>query len=79
MRIGDGSAAKWVYFQCGGPSPYRHRPRGTRAGGGSIMSPRLFWWIMAVLLGALIAGGFLAVQYAKQQVPNEFIEDSGLR
>jgi hypothetical protein len=30
---------------------------------------RTFWLIfIAVLIGALIAGGFLAIQYAKQQV-----------
>jgi hypothetical protein len=41
---------------------------------------RTFWWIfIAVLIGALIAGSFLAVQYAKQQVPNESVDESGLR
>jgi uncharacterized protein YneF (UPF0154 family) len=41
---------------------------------------RRFWWLLiVVLIGALIAGSFLAVQYAKQQVPNESIDESGLR
>jgi hypothetical protein len=38
-----------------------------------------FWWIVAVLIGALVAGTFLAVQYAKQNVPNEPVDERGLR
>jgi hypothetical protein len=39
-----------------------------------------FWWILiAVIIGALIAGSFLAVHYAKQQVPSESIDERGLR
>jgi hypothetical protein len=32
---------------------------------------RRYWWLLvAVLIGAIIAGSLLAVQYAKQQVPD---------
>ena len=41
---------------------------------------RTFWWILlAVLIGALVAVSFLAVQYSKQQVPSESLDESGLR
>ncbi len=43
------------------------------------MSQRSWWILIAVLVGAIIAGSLLAVQYAKQQVPNEPIEERGLR
>jgi hypothetical protein len=43
------------------------------------MDSRYWWILLAVLIGALIAGSFLAVQYAKQQVPSESVDESGLR
>lgn len=45
------------------------------------MSPQLWWILIAiVVVGALIAGGLLAVQYAKQQIPPaETVEDSRAR
>ena len=47
------------------------------------MSPQLWWILIAVVVvvvGALIAGGLLAVQYARQQVPPaETVEDSRAR
>jgi hypothetical protein len=33
------------------------------------MTKRMWWLLLAVLLGAILAGSFLAVHYAKQQVP----------
>ena len=33
------------------------------------MTPRWWWLLIAVIVGAVIAGSLLAVQYAKQQVP----------
>jgi uncharacterized membrane protein affecting hemolysin expression len=44
------------------------------------MTLRTWWMILiAVLMGAILAGSFLAVHYTKQQVPPESIDESGLR
>jgi hypothetical protein len=43
------------------------------------MDSRYWWILLAVVIGALIAGGFMAVHYAKQQVPSVSVDESGLR
>ena len=43
------------------------------------MATRFWWILLAVIVGAIIAGSLLAVQYAEQQVPNESVDESGLR
>jgi hypothetical protein len=45
------------------------------------MNGRLWWILIAVAVGALIAGGLLAVQYAKQQIPQaeDIVKDTDMR
>jgi uncharacterized membrane protein affecting hemolysin expression len=40
------------------------------------MNRRYWWLLIAVLIGAILAGSLLAVQYAKQQVPERSDEKS---
>lgn len=45
------------------------------------MNARYWWLLIAILIGALIAGALLAVQYAKQQMPQheQVLDEVGTR